>query len=105
MTVSEPIKMKVLGVTAGLALILGLAGAGFVTSNQANAQSPTATGTATRTATATTTATRTATAAPTAPTTGSGLVDGGASLTLPIVALAVVMLGGGVAFALASRKQ
>lgn len=101
MNVAEPIKMKALGLAAGLALVLGLAGAGFITNNQASAQSPTPTGTAT----ASPTRTGTATAQPTAPTTGSGLVDSGSSVTLPIVALAIVMLGGGVAFALASRKQ
>ncbi|MCK9517668.1 MAG: hypothetical protein M0R74_01395 [Dehalococcoidia bacterium] len=92
------VKSKVLGVTAGLALLLGLAGAGLA-ANQASAQSPTAT------ATATATATESPTTAPTAPTTGSGTVNDSTSLAIPIAALAVVLLGGGVAFALASRNQ
>ena len=90
-------RTALLGLFAALALMVGLAGAGLAANDSANAQSPTATGTATRTATSV--------ASP--PQTGSGLVssDGGTSLALPIAALAVIMIGGGVAFALASRRQ
>ncbi|MGE5595039.1 MAG: hypothetical protein ACM3S1_03270 [Hyphomicrobiales bacterium] len=96
---ARPIRGKVLGIAAALAMLLGLAGAGLAANEHANAQSPTATSTATPTSTA-------GRATPTAPTTGSGLVnDDGSSLTVPIIALAVVMLGGGVAFAVASRKE
>lgn len=93
---SNAFKSKALGLTAGLALLVGLAGAGLAANQHVSAQSPTATATATRTATA----------APTAPTTGTGNVDSDdMSFAIPIVALAVVLLGGGVAFALAGRNQ
>ena len=90
-------KTAMLGLVAALALMVGLAGAGLAANDSANAQSPTSTATTTRTATSP--------ASP--PATGSGIVssEGGSSLALPIAALAVIMIGGGIAFAVASRNQ
>lgn len=101
MSVAEPttLKSKALGLVAGLALLLGLAGAGLAAHN-VSAQSPTATASPTQTETPAGTET------PSAPTTGTGVNDdSGTSIAVPLAALAVVMLGGGIAFALASRNQ
>ncbi|MCC6381059.1 MAG: hypothetical protein IT304_01045 [Dehalococcoidia bacterium] len=82
-----------LGLIAALALMLGVGGAIVVAGDSASAQ--------------TATTTSTARASVTAPSTGSGLSSNGgdSSLVAPLAILGVIVLGGGAAFAIASRKN
>lgn len=87
-----------LGAVAALALMLGLAGATVMVGGTASAQSPTSTATASAT---------TPRASVTAPSTGTGVAasSGDSSLVTPLAILGVIVLGGGAAFAIASRNR
>lgn len=78
---------------AALAMLAGIGGVGLAAADHASAQSPTST------------ATVTATGTPGAPVTGSGLSDSGTAWEVPLVVLAIAVLGGAGAIAIAGRKS
>ena|SRR5256885_1120184 len=86
--------LAIAGVTAGLALMLGIASFGLG-GGSASAQSP-----------GSPTARASSSAVPTAPATGTGVSGGGGEngWALPVAGLGILVVGGGAAFAIAGRK-
>jgi hypothetical protein len=86
---------------AGLAILVGIAGAGVIVSG-VDAQTPTPTPTPAFTPSPTPGG---GTPTPVAPATGTGLTSSPADYSVPLILLALVALGGGTALVYATRKS